>query len=40
MDPLEFYIQMNKFDQNNGLILTAKEPGDIQYEMKITEKPQ
>lgn len=38
MDPLEFYIQMNKFDQNNGLILTAKEPGDIQYEMKITEK--
>ncbi len=38
MNPLDLYIQMNKFDQHQGLILTAEQPGDIQYEMLITEK--
>ncbi|MFT7611348.1 MAG: hypothetical protein ACI9J3_000291 [Parvicellaceae bacterium] len=38
MDPLDIYIKMNKFDQHQGLKLTAKEPGDIQYEMEITEQ--
>lgn len=38
MNPLDLYIQMNKFDKSNGLVLTAKEPGDIQYEMKVLEK--
>lgn len=38
MNPLDLYIQMNKFDQHNGLKLTAEKPGDIRYEMKITEQ--
>ena len=31
-------VLLNKFDKSNGLVLTAKEPGDIQYEMKVLEK--
>lgn len=38
MDILDYYIQMNKFDQYNGLKLTVKEPGDIHYEMEIKEQ--
>lgn len=38
MNPLDLYIQMNKFDQHNGLKLIVHKPGEIEYEMKIAEQ--
>lgn len=38
MDILDYYIQMNKFDQSNGLKLTVHEPGNVEYEMEVLEQ--
>jgi len=38
MNMVDVYNQINRYAQDNGLVLTVHEPGKVSYEMKVLEK--